>query len=143
MKKLQGKEINQYRLRHPQNGWGDETCGFFVLPSPIDGAQLRVIASHGGDFDHVSVSRAKRCPNHPEMEFVRKTFFKADEVAMQLGVPDSDHVNFMPYCLHWWRPQLVEIPRPPAWMVGPTKDQTPEEATAEGRQALGLDGAPV
>lgn len=99
---------------------GDGTCGAFLLPSPIDGQNIRVIASSGEGWDHVSVSRSSRCPNWPEMEHVKRMFFKDDETAMQLHVPPSDHVNCHPYCLHLWRPHLVEIPRPPSIMVGPS-----------------------
>lgn len=103
-----------------QWGWsGDETCGMFHVPSPIDRAPIRVIASTGMGWDHVSVSRSNRCPNWPEMEHVKRLFFRDDETAMQLHVPPSDHVNIHPHCLHLWRPQAAEIPRPPSIMVGP------------------------
>jgi hypothetical protein len=92
--------------------------GGFLLPSPVDKGALRVIASADGGWDHVSVSRKNRCPNWQEMSFVASLFFKPDETAFQLHVPASDHVNNHPYCLHWWRPQEIEIPRPPAIMVG-------------------------
>lgn len=97
---------------------GDHTCGMFHVPSPIDRVLMRVIASSGEGWDHVSVSRHGRCPNWPEMEFVKRLFFQDDETAMQLHVPPSDHVNCHPYCLHLWRPHHTEIPRPPAMMVG-------------------------
>lgn len=96
---------------------GDETCGVFLFASPIDRAALVTIASSDGDWDHVSVSRKNRCPNWTEMEFVKRAFFKDDETAMQLHVPEKDHINAHPFCLHLWRPQKVEIPRPPAIFV--------------------------
>lgn len=102
-------------------GAGDETCGAFLVPSPTDHALIRVIASSGEGWDHVSASRPNRCPNWTEMEHVKRLFFKEDETAMQLHVPPSDHVNCHPYCLHIWRPLGAEIPRPPAYMVGPVK----------------------
>ena len=41
---------------------------------------------------------------------------------MQLHVPVDEYVDGTawghPYCLHIWRPQRIEIPRPPKWMVG-------------------------
>ncbi|CAA7621144.1 hypothetical protein [Magnetospirillum sp. UT-4] len=101
-------------------GWGgDGTCGVFIVSSPVDRAPLRVIASVGEGWDHVSVSRRNRCPNWTEMEHVKRLFFREDETAMQLHVPPADHVNLHPHCLHLWRPHNVEIPRPPADMVGP------------------------
>ena len=101
-------------------GAGDETCGVFVVPSPIDGAPMRVIASSGDAWDHVSVSRSNRCPNWPELESVKRAFFNDDETAMQLHVPSSEHLSLHPYCLHLWRPNDGrEIPRPPGIMVAP------------------------
>ena len=100
---------------------GDETCGAFLLPSPIDKAPLYVIASSGMGWDHVSVSRANRCPDWPEMDHIKRLFFQDDETAMQLHVPPADHLSFHPNCLHLWRPQNVEIPRPPAILVAPLK----------------------
>jgi hypothetical protein len=88
------------------------------VPSAIDRAELRVIATAGEGWDHVSVSRANRCPNWPEMEQIKRLFFATVETAMQLHVPPSDHISVHPYCLHLWRPHDVEIPRPPSWMVG-------------------------
>lgn len=82
-------------------------------------ADLRVIASSGEGWDHVSVSLPGRCPNWPEMEYVKRLFFKDSEAAMQLHVPPDDHINCHPNCLHLWRPLKGEIPRPPAILVGP------------------------
>lgn len=112
-------------------GWeGDETCGGFLIPSHIDQRPLKVIASAGEGWDHVSVSRENRTPTWGEMEQIRRLFFKDDETAMQLHVPPTDHINQHPYCLHMWRPHDQEIPRPPAIMVG----GTPEDAGAYTRQ---------
>jgi hypothetical protein len=91
--------------------------GLFWLPSPVDRAPLKVIASNGMSWDHVSVSRRNRCPNWLEMDFVKRWFFRPDECAMQLHVPEAEHINYHPYCLHLWRPQRQEIPRPPGEMV--------------------------
>lgn len=100
-------------------GPGDSTCGTFLIPSPIDKAPIRVIASSGEGWDHVSVSLEKRCPDWSEMEHIKHLFFRDSETAMQLHVPPADHINCHPHCLHLWRPLDEDIPRPPAWMVGP------------------------
>ena len=60
-------------VRHYGN-IGDSGSGVFVVPSPIDSAPMRVIASDGMGWDHVSVSRANRCPNWPELEHVKRLF---------------------------------------------------------------------
>ena len=96
---------------------GDDTCGVFSVPSPVDQQEMHVIASSGEGWDHVSVSRRNRCPNWQELEFVKRAFFRDDECAMQLHVPTASHINAHPYCLHLWRPQDVAIPMPPANMV--------------------------
>jgi len=98
--------------------YGDDGNGMFRMPSPVDAKPLLIIASTGYGWEHVSVSHPRRTPNWTEMEFVKRRFFNPDETAMQLHVPASDHVNVHPNCLHLWRPMLVEIPRPPAIMVG-------------------------
>ena len=123
--------LDQYRV--PLRGEiGDHGCGMFVLPSPIDGQALRVIASDESGWDHVSVSRTSRCPNWIEMEFVRRHFFRAEECAMQLHPPLADYVNDHPYCLHIWRPHAAPLPQPPKWMIG---GMTPAEADAEAAKA--------
>ena len=116
-------ELNRYRRtdRHVMENWGwagDGTAGMFMVPSPIDRALIAVVASAGEGWDHVSVSRPNRCPNWPEMEFIAALFFNDDETAMQLHVPATDHINNHSYCLHWWRPHNIKIPRPDAILVG-------------------------
>lgn len=116
--------LDHFRITDPRmltwtGGYaGDDTTGAFLIPSKIDRQALRVIASSGEGWDHVSVSRQNRCPNWIEMEQIAALFFKDNECAMQLHVPAVDHVNNHPYCLHWWRPIDLEIPRPPSIMVG-------------------------
>jgi len=119
--------LDQFRdtsraVRAYYGGIGDETCGVFNVPSPIDGGEMRIIASSEEGWDHVSVSRKNRCPNWPEMEHVKRLFLRDNECAMQLHVPTSDHINVHPNCLHIWRPHDVEIPRPPSIMVGPAAE---------------------
>jgi hypothetical protein len=97
---------------------GDDHCGVFQFKSdehPLE--QLRVIASNGGGWEHVSVSLPNRCPTWTEMEQIKRLFFADHETAMQLHVPVSEHINAHNYCLHLWRPLETEIPRPPANMV--------------------------
>lgn len=117
------REVDRFRRRDQAvlaryGDFGDDTCGVFEVPSPIDGAPMMIIASAGGGWDHVSVSRRNRCPNWPEMEHVKRLFFLASETAVQFHVPEQAHISVHDYCLHIWRPQTVPIPRPPGWMVG-------------------------
>lgn len=127
--------LNAYRLRVPGLPIGGSTEGVFAVPSPTGGGRLRIIASVGMGWDHVSVSLPNRCPNWPEMSRVKGLFFRDDETAMQLHVPAADHVNNHPYCLHLWRPHDVAIPRPPGLLVG-VKDLTPEQVRAMPRSVM-------
>lgn len=95
-----------------------EGFAFYCRMTPAS-APMKVLCSNGFGWDHVSVSLKDRCPTWDEMEFVRSICFLPEETAMQLHVPDSDHISHHPYCLHLWRPQQGEIPRPPGWMVAP------------------------
>lgn len=115
--------LDKYRQRHHgvirHYGWaGDGTCGVFSVPSIGQGRELYVIASSGGGWEHVSVSKDKKPPTWAEMEQIKRMFFADDEVCMQLHVAVSDHISVHPNCLHIWRPTELAIPLPPKIMVG-------------------------
>lgn len=80
--------------------------------------KLRIIASWGGGWDHVSVSLVNRCPKWDEMCFVKDFFFHPDECVIQYHPSKSNYVNNHPYCLHLWRPQNADVPIPPKSYVG-------------------------
>jgi hypothetical protein len=93
--------------------------GVFYLPiQSHEVGTLKVLASVAAGWDHISVSLPDRCPTWAEMEHVASVFFKPNEIAMQLHVPATDHVNFHPFCLHWWRPLGKPILRPSKVLVG-------------------------
>lgn len=102
-------------------GPDDDLSGCFLIPRK--GTKLRIIATTGDGWDHISISTRNRCPVWEEMEWVAAKFFEPHETAMQLHVPAADHINEHPFCLHWWRPFAAEIPRPPFWMVGPKREE--------------------
>lgn len=115
-------ELNEYRAveveKELTNGrTGDHENGCFIIPCPLTGKKLKVIASIGMGWEHVSVSLNVRIPKWNEMEYIKRKFFKENETVMQLHVPSSDHINIHPNCLHLWKPIGVEIPRPPGLMV--------------------------
>lgn len=101
------------RYGHPGYAFG----GVFIINCPSTGRDLRVIASSGGGWDHVSVSLASRTPTWSEMDHIKKLFFEEYEAAMQLHVPVKDHINIHSNCLHLWRPTNREIPMPPTILV--------------------------
>lgn len=120
MKNLNLPDIDQYRTELGGYGWaGDGTCGSFMIPSCTDRKSLKVIASSGFGWEHVSVSREKRIPNWLEMCQIKDLFFDDEEAVMQLHPPKSQYVNYHPNCLHLWKPTDQEIPLPDTMMIGP------------------------
>ena len=116
-------DLNKYRLTGPgvikmYGSAGNSENGAFMIKSPIDGADMFVIASVGLGWEHISVSRKNRCPNWPEMDHAKRVFFIEDETTMQLHVPVADHIDIARNCLHIWKPIDQEIPVPPYYMVG-------------------------
>ena len=112
---------NHRRLRTGEYG-SDDTDGnngmFFIPSRKLGNAPVRVIASDGEGWEHVSVSLPNRCPTWDEMCFIKSIFWDSADCVMQLHPPQQDWVNNHSFCLHLWRPVGVDIPRPPAWMVG-------------------------
>lgn len=106
--------------------------GLFEIPHPPTAVTLRVIASIGDGWEHVSISTRRRTPNWAEMEFACRLFWGEDECVMQLHPPRADWVSNHPFCLHLWRPIEVEIPRPPQEHVGrPAYGETTGEDPAD------------
>ena len=64
------------------------------------------------------MSRSDRCPTWEEMSMVKSMFWNSEDRVVQFHPPESEHINNHANCLHLWRPVGVEIPAPPAWMVG-------------------------
>jgi len=110
------RELDEYRI----DGSTDEDrefYGCFVIKSKTSGQHLRIIASTGMDWDHISVSMKNRCPNWHEMEQVKRLFFKDDEMCWQYHMKPKDHIDIHPFCLHIWRKNDFEMPLPPVEMV--------------------------
>jgi hypothetical protein len=95
--------------------------GAFMLTSP-KGSVLKIVSS-GTDietgWEHVSVSLDNRCPNWPEMCWVKDLFWEKYEMVVQYHPPESEYVNHHPYCLHMWRHVNLPFPMPPSLLVGP------------------------
>ena len=79
--------------------------------------KLRIVASWGMGWDHVSVSHAHRTPRYQEMKAVKRIFFRSDEWAVEYHPPSKDYISIHDNVLHMWRPQDVELPVPPSIMV--------------------------
>jgi hypothetical protein len=52
------------------------------------------------------------------MQYIKQFFWEDEEEAMQLHPRESEYINNHPFTLHMWRPQFVELPKPPSFMVG-------------------------
>lgn len=116
----------KYRLRGTpmEVGTPGENYGAFMVP--FEGRDLRVIASDGMGWEHVSVSLRNRTPNWREMCLIKDLFWDPEDVVIQFHPRASEYVNFHAFCLHLWRPIGVELPTPPAIMVGPTDEMLKE-----------------
>jgi len=117
---------NRYRVRKGFMA-SDESvgnCGAFFIPNRAGATPqarampLKVIASDGEGWEHVSVSLPDRCPTWAEMHFVKLIFWGEDDCVMQLHPTRANYVNNHSFCLHLWRPTESVIPTPPGWMVG-------------------------
>ena len=117
------ERLEKFRIRSGSyaTSTGDD-YGAFIVPGPFN-CDLRVIASPGDaneniPWEHVSVSLPNRCPNWPEMCFVKDLFWDEEEPVMQLHPARSHWINNHPFCLHLWRPTNAAIPLPPDIAVG-------------------------
>lgn len=118
--KKKTEHIEKYRIK-AGDFYSDETYGMngaFIVPGPHN-IDLNVISSDTRGWEHVSVSTKNRCPNWPEMCFIKDLFWDDDEVVMQLHPAKKDYINNHPHCLHLWKPKKKKkIPLPPLIMVG-------------------------
>lgn len=109
--------LNKYRqdVRHIFGNNGDEHNGAFKVF--VNGRSFYVIASNGGDWEHVSVTpcnqKRKSCPAWEEMCQIKAMFFEPEETVIQYHPAESEYVNNHEYCLHLWRPIGQIIPTPP------------------------------
>lgn len=100
------------------SSYGDD-FGIFLVDHTKTNVTLKVIASAGEGWEHVSVSLPNRCPNWPEMHAIKQLFWLDEEAVMQLHPPQSDYRSYYDYCLHLWRPISQDIPLPPGILVAP------------------------
>lgn len=113
--------LNRFRVRTgpfaSHEGFGCN--GYFCLL--IKNQKVKVIASDGGGWQHVSVSLAdhpKSTPSYKVMQEVRRLFYEDEDWVVQFSPPKSEHINNHEGCLHWWRPTDQQMPTPPSIMVG-------------------------
>ncbi len=118
-------ELDSWRIETPDikqrfGSYGDGKAGaFFVYPPGPEMVRLKVLASSGEGWDHVSVSLdgSYKTPSWAQMDWVKRQFFNPDEVVMQLHPAEIDHISIHPGTLHLWRPLNGKIPLPPKIFV--------------------------
>lgn len=133
------------RIRSGPMGSSDDwgRAGAFFVQGPC-GAELKIIASEGDyrdideGWEHVSVSVRNRCPNWPEMSFVKRLFWGPEETVVQFHPPESEYVNNHPFCLHLFRDGVNGHRLPPIILVGVKSlnlaeiDSPPRQSKGEG-----------
>lgn len=99
---------------------GDSENGVFIVNYKF-GRQLRIVASNGLGWEHVSVSCKRKsknlCPTWEEMCFVKSLFWDDEDCVVQFHPPKSEYVDNVE-ALHMWRPIGIELPCPPSILVG-------------------------
>lgn len=128
--------LNRARIRTGPMASTDEYGFNGAFELCLTGQTVRIIASDGGGWQHVSVSLVGkyRTPCWGIMCQVKDMFWEPTDWVCQFHPAESEYVDIHPGCLHLWRPTMVEMPHPPSWMVGPKGMQTPE--TEAEKQAL-------
>lgn len=112
--------------------------GNFIFPAGAlfpESRELQVIATDGAVFpgspghgwEHISACARKLfhgktfryyVPTWGEMCALKNIFWEVEDAVVQYHPPASEYVNNHPFVLHLWKPIELEIPRPPAILVG-------------------------
>jgi hypothetical protein len=118
------------------SSWEDGFNGFFLVP--VNGEWLKVIASNGMGWEHVSVSKRdnpNRVPNHDHLCRIKQLFWGDDVWVTHFYPPKSEYVNNHAGCLHLWRPTHQTMPTPPSELTG-YKGKTPEDLKRMGSKVM-------
>jgi hypothetical protein len=114
--------INRGRVRTGMFA-SDDNLGFngaFCLW--ICGARVKVIASDGEGWQHVSVSLQDHPTTPPKWDLmceVKRLFWEPEDCVVQFHPPESEYVNNHAGCLHLWRCiDGRQQPLPPSILVG-------------------------
>lgn len=110
------KVPNNFRVRTGAMASSEEdgNNGMFVVTLRND-QKVKVIASDGLGWEHVSVSRSDRTPTWDEMCQIKDLFWDSEDCVVQYHPAKKDYVNVHNHCLHLWRTE--GIPTPPTFMV--------------------------
>ena len=110
------KVPNKFRVRTGAMASSEENGnnGMFVVILR-NNQKVKVIASDGLGWEHVSVSRSDRTPTWDEMCQIKDLFWDEEDCVVQYHPAKADYVNIHNHCLHLWRTE--GIPTPPTFMV--------------------------
>ena len=110
------KVPNKFRVRTGAMASSEEdgNNGMFVV-TLRNNQKVKVIASDGLGWEHVSVSRSDRIPTWDEMCQIKDLFWDGEDCVVQYHPAKKDYVNVHNHCLHLWRTE--GIPTPPTFMV--------------------------
>lgn len=95
-----------------------QVTGVFFMRGQY-GNVIKIIATVGLGWEHVSASLEHRVPSWSEMCEIKDAFWTEDDCVVQYHPPKEDYVSYHPNCLHLWKPIGVELPRPHWLLVGP------------------------
>ena len=114
------EKVEKFRLKTGffQSNKGDQFGAFFIPYKPGKTPLKVICAPSDEEWQHVSVSLPNRCPTWSEMNMIKDLFWNEDECVVQYHPPKEDYVNNCTNCLHLWRWQGGEFPRPPKHLVG-------------------------
>lgn len=108
-----------YRIKNGEfsSSEQDGNNGAFMINGPLN-KLLRIIASDGLGWEHVSVSLPNRVPTWEEMCFIKNIFWDEEDCVVEYHPPRSQYVNNCKFCLHLWKKQDYEFPLPDKSLVG-------------------------
>lgn len=110
--------VPEYLRDKAFSSMSDGNNGLFFYHTSSGRDSLKIIASDGAGWDHVSVSKKYECPSWKDMCLVKDLFWDPEDCVIQFHPPKSLYVNNHPFCLHLWFPQNEIVKLPPTWMVG-------------------------
>lgn len=113
--------INKHRVREgafaSEDDFGFNGAFRFIL----FGQKVKVIASDGMDWQHVSVSlhdKPEVAPSWKIMCAIKELFWEDEDWVVQYHPAKQENISNHNGCLHLWRPTKETFPIPPAIMVG-------------------------
>ena len=93
--------------------------GAFCLT--LNGMKVKVIASDGMGWQHVSVSfhdYSKQIPSWSLLCKIKELFWEPEDWVVQFHPAKSQYVNNHPGCMHLWRCTSAPQPTPPSILTG-------------------------